>query len=385
MWQEIKSSSIAFRKHLHQHPELTWQEVKTTEFIRSKLDEFGIAWEPCTDTGTIGRLAQDKKGKHIALRGDIDALPINENTHLDWKSKHAGCMHACGHDGHTATLLATAQWLKLHEASLSGPVSLIFQPAEEGGHGALKMIEQGALSGVDEIYGWHNWPSIAYGHAVCPEGPVMSANSIFNIKVKGVGGHGSQPESCRDPVLAGSAIVMALQQIVSRRIPPQLAAVVSVTSFDAKSASNVILEEVNLAGGIRAERTEARDMISELITEIADETARAYGCEAGVTHTPCYGATVNHAHQSANFRQALAQEFGDHWQAENIAVPIMASEDFSYFINEIPGAFALIGADDNNNHHHPCHSSHYDFNDKLIERVVSLYARLVGAPVPEKL
>lgn len=381
-FNEIVTLAIEQRRNIHQNPELTWQEDDTTSLIRNTLDSLNIPWDACTKTGTIARLASNAGGKHIALRGDIDALPIDEKSGVAWQSQRLKCMHACGHDGHTAALLATARWLKLHESQLSGPVSLVFQPAEEGGHGAREMIAEGALKGIDEIYGWHNWPAIPYGQAVCPEGPVMSANGVFTIGVNGVGGHASQPEACSDPILAASAIVMAVQQIVARRVPPQHAAVVSITSFDAASANNVIRSSVELAGGIRASSTDQRDQLEQMLTEISVQTAKAYGCTATVSHQKAYGATVNHAAESDKFQTALASEFGSNWECKDIAVPIMASEDFSYFLNEIPGAFALIGANDEQAHSHPCHSSSYDFNDKLIAHVVKLYSRLVGAPLP---
>ncbi|VUD47601.1 putative hydrolase YxeP [Thalassocella blandensis] len=381
-WQEIQERAIAFRHRLHQTPELTWQEKNTTATIRQQLTALEIEWQACTETGTLGRLAKNKPGPHIALRGDIDALPIHEQSGVDWCSTTEGCMHACGHDGHTASLMATAMWLKQHEEQLPGPVTLVFQPAEEGGHGAKAMIAEGALKGIDAIYGWHNWPAVPLGQAICPDGPVMSANSLFTISVAGIGGHASQPEACRDPVLAGCAINLALQQVVSRFLPPQTAGVLSVTSFDAKSAQTVIPKQAVLSGGVRASSSEVRDFINEKLSEIACHTAKAYGCEASVEHTLCYGATTNHAAQAESFRLALQEEFGHAWRCDSVASPIMASEDFSYFLNEIPGAFALIGTHTDGKYHHPCHSPHYDFNDALIPHVVRLYSRLVGAPVP---
>ncbi len=381
-FKAIVTQSIEQRRHIHQTPELAWSEQDTTQLIRQTLDELNIPWDECTKTGTIGRLAPNASGLHIALRGDIDALPIDEKSGVNWQSQRTKCMHACGHDGHTAALLATARWLKLHESSLRGPVSLFFQPAEEGGHGAREMIKEGALKGIDEVYGWHNWPAIPYGQAVCPKGPVMSANGVFTIEVNGVGGHASQPEACADPILAASAIVLAVQQIVSRRVAPQSSAVVSITSFDAPSAKNVIRSKAVLAGGIRASITEQRDQLAVMLKDVAEKTAAAYGCTATVDNQIAYGATVNHEVQSQNFQDALAEEFGSQWECKDIPVPIMASEDFSYFLQEKPGAFALIGANDEPAHAHPCHSDAYDFNDKLIAHVVKLYSRLVGAPLP---
>lgn len=382
VWNNIVQEAENFRRQLHQHPELTWEEHGTAQRIRECLDTLNIPWESCAGTGTIARLAQNASGQHVGLRGDIDALPIHEQSGAAWSSTVSGSMHACGHDGHTAVLYGTAAWLKANEAVLPGPVSLIFQPAEEGGHGAKKMIEEGALNGIDCIYGWHNWPAIPFGQAVCPEGPVMSANGTFSIDVSGVGGHGSQPESCCDPVLAGSAIVLALQQVVSRRLAPQTSAVLSVTSFDALSASNVIPSKATLAGGIRASDSQSREKIAKLANQICEDTARSYGCSATFNYQACYGATVNHAQASVAFEGALAQTLGNDWRCQEIPVPIMASEDFSYFLEEKPGAFALIGANDSEAHAHSCHSAHYDFNDRLIPVVVSVYARLVGAPVP---
>jgi hippurate hydrolase len=243
------------------------------------------------------------------------------------------------------------------------------------------MIEEGALEGIDRIFGWHNWPAIPFGQALCPEGPVMSGNGSFEIIVHGRGGHASQPEACRDPVLAAAAITLALQQIVSRRLPPQAAAVVSVTALEAISVENVIPETARLAGGIRLGSPELRQPINEAITEIATRTAESYGVRAEVNLRPRYEATVNHGGPAAEYRQALAAEFGDRWQAQQ-PTPIMASEDFSYYLKAIPGAFALIGMSEAGGFQRPCHSPSYQFNDALLEPMVRIFARLVGAPLP---
>jgi len=380
VWKRMTVEAIDLRHALHRQPELAWQEEQTAATIRSRLDELGIGWRACAATGTVGTLAADRPGRHIALRGDIDALPIHEESGVDWTSTRPGFMHACGHDGHTATLMAAAAWLKRHEGELPGPVSLLFQPAEEGGHGAKRMIEDGALDGVDAIFGWHNWPAIPYGKAVCPDGAVMAGNGSFEIEVKGQGGHSSQPEACRDPVLAGSAIVVALQQLVSRRLSPQYATVLSVTSFEAPSAVTVIPDSATLKGSFRLGNSGTRQPLSELIAEVAESTARAHGVECDVRIYPRYDATVNHPAEAAEYRQALVAELGDAVIDRELPLPIMASEDFSYYLKEIPGAFALIGADDGNEHHHPCHSPMYDFNDRLIAPVAAVFARLAGAP-----
>ncbi|MDO3387436.1 N(2)-acetyl-L-2,4-diaminobutanoate deacetylase DoeB2 [Gilvimarinus sp. SDUM040013] len=382
-WPEIISQAKVLRRHFHSEPELGWQEHDTAQRIRDELDALGIQWRSCAETGTLATLASAATGSHIALRGDIDALPINERTGQPWSSNRDGCMHACGHDGHTAALLAAAMWLKKHEADLPGPVTLLFQPAEEGGHGAREMINDGALAGVDCIYGWHNWPAIEFGKLVCPDGIVMCGNGTFEITLHGVGGHASQPELCSDPVLAVAALVQALQQIVSRRLAPQQATVVSVTSIDAPSGPTVIPEVAKVGGSIRVSDRAARDQVNQLITDISKQVASAYGVRAEVEIIPRYDATINHAEPAQKVRDTWPL-MGDGLSLDDvIAVPIMASEDFSYYLKEIPGAFALIGADDGDNHHYACHNPQYDFNDRLIEPVVKLFSQLVGAPMPQ--
>lgn len=381
-WAVIQKASVDFRRNLHRRPELPWQEIETAATIRASLDRLGIPWRVCAGTGTVARIAPLAPGRHIGLRADIDALPIHEASSHAHVSTHDGCMHACGHDGHSAALMSTAAWLKAHEAALPGPVTLIFQPAEEGGHGAKKMIEDGALEGLDAIFGWHNWPAIPFGKAVCPDGAVMAGNGTFRILLKGSGGHASQPENTRDPVLAAAAVTMALQQIISRRITPQNAAVVSVTSIDAPSGETVIPDSARLAGSIRIANPSDHARIDAMITEIATAQAAAYGVEAAIELFPRYDATINDANAAETMRAAIAADLGNDWLHEELPVPIMASEDFSYYLKELPGAFALIGADDGNGHHEPCHSPRYDFNDRLLPIVTRIYARLAGAPLP---
>lgn len=383
IWQQAIDKAQQLRHQLHRHPELGWQEVNTAELIRKELTSLDIPWQACAELGTLGRLNPDGAGPHIALRADMDALPIVEQTDHDWASHHEGCMHACGHDGHTATLLATACWLKSVETQLDGPVTLLFQPAEEGGHGAKKMIEDGALAGIDFIYGWHNWPAIPFGKLVCPDNIIMSGNGTFDILVEGQGGHASQPELCRDPVLAASAITLALQQIASRRIAPQQPVVISVASIEAPSAATVIPATARIGGSIRVPDKTSREQVNSLITEIAEQTAAAYGVSCEVKHFPRYEATINHAVQAGRVRQLWRQDHGEDSLDDNLRLPVMASEDFSYYLQQIPGAFALIGADDGPSHQAVCHSPFYDFNDRLIPLVTQLYARLVGAPLAE--
>lgn len=384
-WREMTAEATELRRELHRAPELTWSEHETAATIRSRLDGLDIAWRTCAGTGTVATIATNARGRHIALRGDIDALPIVEASGVDWSSARKGCMHACGHDGHTATLLATARWLKANESALPGPVTLLFQPAEEGGHGAKAMMDDGALEGVDAIFGWHNWPAIPFGQAVCPDGAVMAGNGTFEIAVRGRGGHASQPELCRDPVVAAAAIVTALQHVVSRRISPQAPTVLSVTSIRADGgAPTVIPDSATIGGSFRLGDPDTRAAMSELIEEIAGNTAAAHGVETNVSIHPRYDATVNHASEASLYREALAAELGGEALEVGLKTPIMASEDFSYYLKAIPGAFALIGADDGQGHHHPCHSPKYDFNDRLIDVVGRVYARIAGIPVKQQ-
>lgn len=389
-WRELVDGAVALRHEIHRRPELAWTEHDTARRIRDQLDEAGIAWRACADTGTVATLAPNAPGRHVALRADIDAMPVHEATGADYTSEQDGLSHACGHDGHTATLMATAWWLAAHEDELPGPVTLLWQPAEEGGHGARAMIDDGALSGappgpgrpVDVIFGWHNWPAIPYGKAVCPDGAVMSANGTFHVEVVGVGGHASQPEATRDPVLAAAAITLELQQVVSRRSAPHQAVVLAVTSIDARSPSDTTTPDTAwLHGSIRVPDTAVRDRVFDLITEVAVATAAAHGVEAHVEPRPRYGATINHPGPAAEVRDGLRAELGEDWHSTATAVPILASEDFSYYLDEVPGAFMLVGADDGDGHAHPCHSGAYDFNDRLIDSVARVYARLAGLPL----
>jgi len=391
-WQELISSATALRHDLHRQPELAWAEHATAERVRAELDALGIAWRACAGTGTVAHLATGAPGRHIALRADLDAMPIDEDSGADWTSEVAGAMHACGHDGHTATLLAAAAWLAAHEDALPGPVTLLLQPAEEGGHGARGMIEDGALAGgepgpgrpVELVFGWHNWPAVAPGRVACPDGAVMSANGTFEVEVAGVGGHASQPEVTRDPVLAAAAITQALQQVVARRLPPSTAAVLAVTWIDAPGSDTVTPARARLGGSIRVPDTGLRDVVFGLIDEVAGATARAYGVEATTTVRPRYAATVNHPGPAAELRETLTDSLAGLVAADGpeppvLPLPVLASEDFSYYLAEVPGAFALVGAAGK----HSCHSPHYDFDDALIAPVARAYARLAGAPDPD--
>lgn len=377
-WAETVARATELRHELHRRPEIAWAERDTAATVRAELDAIGLGWRACADTGTVVRLAAQAPGRHVALRADLDAMPIQEATGLPYASEAEGVMHACGHDGHTAALLAAARWLHAHEAELPGPVTLLFQPAEEGGHGARGMIDDGALDGVDAVFGWHNWPGLPLGRALCPDGSVMSANGTFDVRVIGRGGHASQPEATRDPVLAAAAVVVALQQIVARRTSPQQAAVVAVTSLRADSAATVTPDEATLAGSVRAADDDARAQVFALIDEIARATAEAHGARAEVRTTVRYGATVNHPGPAAELRERLSTVLGAGWPDPAAPTPVLASEDFSYYLNRVPGAFALLGSGTTA----PLHSAEYDFDDALLEPAARMLVGMAGAPEP---
>ncbi len=376
-FDEIVARAVELRHDLHAHPELAFEEVRTTQEVRAELTRLGIEWAPCTATGTVGRLAPDASGPGIAFRADLDALPVEEQTELPYQSTVKGWMHACGHDGHTASLLAAAALLKQQERRLSGPVTLIFQPGEEGGHGARRMIEAGALEGVSRIYGFHNWPAIPFGRAVAVEGTVMAANGQFLAIVHGRGGHASQPEGCIDPILALSSFVTQVQQVVSRRVAPQRAAVVTVGRFHAGSANNIIPDRAECEGTIRASTTAQLEEVSQLCAAVFHGTCDAAGARPEWHWTRDYPATVNHPEAAKRAREAVVRVMGPEapWTE---GVPIMAAEDFSYFAERVPGCYLLLGTGRPGKPLESCHSPRFDFDDALIPVVMRLWHDLAG-------
>jgi len=376
-WEAHVEAAVAFRRALHRLPELTWKEFRTAESIRAVLSALEIPWRVCAETGTVG-LVGHGAGEHIALRADIDALPISEQSGVPWTSDVPGSMHACGHDGHTAALMLAGAWLKQQEQALPGRVTLLFQPAEEGGHGAKRMLEAGALEGVDAVYGWHNWPAIPFGSGACPDGPVMSANATFGLEICGKGGHASQPESCRDPLLAGAAVVMALQHIVSRRIAPQDAVVLSVTAFDCVSPPTVIRDRAHIAGSIRAPSRAMCETLGRQLAAVAKRTAAAYETTAQCAYHPRYGATINAPVPAQRCRDAMHACLGERATQPGLALPLMASEDFSYYLDAIPGAFMLLGASTASAHRAACHAADYTFNDDLLPIAARIFCKLAG-------
>lgn len=380
IWKKLIEGAVADRRRLHTMPELCWQEKKTHDYIAARLNQLGVSWRRCASTGLVAQIGKNATGEHLCFRCDMDGLEMEEKNSFSWVSSVPHRMHGCGHDGHMATLLGALAWLKKREEAVPGPITFIFQPAEEGGHGAREMIADGALDGVDRIYGWHNWPAIGLGKAVCGPGVIMAANASFQIKLQGKGGHASQPEICKDPVLAAAAVTLALQQVVTKGLAPQKAGVLSVTSVDARSSETIIPDSALVSGSVRMADSTDIVRVGEKIAHIAHSVAAGYGVEAEVRYVDRYHAVVNEAESSIKFAGALQKILGDEYQCGTTQIPIMASEDFSYYLEKVPGAYALIGAGDNGRFSIPCHNVCYDFNDMLIEPMIRVIIRLAGLP-----
>lgn len=378
MLADIVARGTALRRALHREPELAHTEHDTAAVVRAELDRLLIPWRACAGTGTLAWLAQGAQGRWLGLRADIDALAIDELGTPEWRSRRAGVMHACGHDGHTASLLAAAAWLKRHEDRLPGPLTLLFQPAEEGGHGARAMIADGALDGIEEVYGWHNWPPLASGRAACPDGPVMSANGCWRAVIHGRGGHASEPARCIDPIVLGAALAPRLRALV----PAGERSVAIATRFHAGSTDTAIPDQAELGGGVRAPTTQRRDAIADGIRRAFDGVCTAAGARCDFTWKPTYDATVNHPACAARARAALTGALGPEALTHDLTLPLLAAEDFSYYLARRPGAYFLLGSGRPGATCEPCHSPRFDFDDDLIPVAVRVWAAIAGAPPP---
>jgi amidohydrolase len=283
------------RHDLHRHPELGFEERRTQSVVRAWLEGLGYSPRVCAGTGLVADLDASRPGPTIALRADLDALPIDERTDLPWRSVHAGCSHKCGHDGHTAILLGVATVLKRHAALIPGNVRLVFQPAEEGvrGGGARVMVAEGALEGVSEIYGLHNWPAWPKGQVRVQPGPMLAQVHSFTIEVRGIGGHGSQPQLCRDPIVAASHLVVALQTVIARGLGYQGGAVVSVGAFNAGTTDNVIPQTARLRGTIRTFEDAVTKRVLERFGEITRGIAATFGVTIDVDVVEGYPVVMN--------------------------------------------------------------------------------------------
>jgi amidohydrolase len=372
---EFHSEVTALRRDLHRHPELLYDVHRTAGRVAEELRRYGVD-EVVTGigrTGVVGVIRGERGGGTIGLRADMDALPIKEATGLPYASHSEGLMHACGHDGHTAMLLAAARYLA-ENRRFRGTVILIFQPAEEGGGGGKAMIDDGLMErfAIEEVYGMHNMPGLPLGSFAIRPGAILASTDDFEVTVKGRGGHAAWPAEAIDPILAASSIVTALQSVIARSVSPLDPAVVSVTQFRAGTASNVIPDSAWIGGTARSLSAKVRDLLEERIVAIATGVAASHGAVAEVDYRRKYPVTYNHAEQT-QFAAKIASEIVGESRLDPATAPLLGAEDFSFMLEERPGAFILIGNGDSAGLHSPL----FDFNDENIPVGASYWVRLV--------
>ncbi len=380
------ASIAAVRRDLHAHPELCFKEVRTADVVADKLTEWGIpVHRGMGTTGVVGIVhGRDggKSGRAIGLRADMDALPMQEHNTFAHASQHAGKMHACGHDGHTAMLLGAAQHFARHR-NFDGTVYLIFQPAEEGGGGAREMIKDGLFEQfpVESVFGMHNWPGMAVGTFAASAGPVMASSNEFHITIRGKGSHAALPHNGIDPVPVACQMVMAFQTIISRNKKPVDAGVISVTMIHTGEATNVVPDSCEIQGTVRTFTYEVLDMIERRMQEIAEHTSAAFGATVEFQFKRNYPPTINHAAETAFAREVMADIVGADRVVEQ--EPTMGAEDFAYMLQARPGCYAFIANGDGAHREMghgggPCmlHNPSYDFNDDLIPLGATYWVQL---------
>jgi amidohydrolase len=376
---DLQSDIQAWRRDLHEHPELLYDVHRTAAFVADRLREFGCdqVTTGIGRTGVVGVIKGKKAAgngdlKVIGLRADMDALPIQETTGLPYASKTDGKMHACGHDGHTAMLLGAARYLA-ETRNFAGDAVVIFQPAEEGGAGAEAMIKDGLMDrfGIEQVYGMHNGPGIPIGSFAIRPGPIMASTDSVDIKIEGHGGHAARPHKCIDSTLVGAQLIMALQSIVSRSVDPLESAVVSMCEFHAGNARNVIPQTALLRGTVRTLTPEVRNLVEKRVHEVCEGVARMTGAKIDLLYDRGYPVTVNHASQTDHAIR-IAQEVSGEANVHETP-PLMGGEDFSYMLEARPGAFIFCGNGDSAGLHHPA----YNFNDEAIVFGTSFWIKLV--------
>ncbi|MEL7125246.1 MAG: M20 aminoacylase family protein [Pseudomonadota bacterium] len=376
---EFGPDMTAWRQHLHSIPELSFDCPKTAAFIKERLAEIGVdaVHDGIAQTGIVAIIEGQGDGPTIGLRADFDALPITEETGVPYASTHAGKMHACGHDGHTAMLLGAGKYLA-ETRNFAGRVALIFQPAEEDGGGGEVMVQEGIMDrfGIGEVYAIHNAPGKAFGSFHTKGGPIMAAADVFHIRVTGKGGHAARPHDCVDPVVAACSMVSALQSIASRNHNTRDSLIVSTTQIHAGTTDNVIPETVYINGTIRTFDKAVQAMAVQRMEEIVAGQAASFGCTATVEIDYGYPPTVNHDDQAGFAARVAAQVVGEDAVVE--ADPVMGAEDFSYMLEARPGAYLMLGQGDGAGVHHP----KYNFNDEVAPIGASFFARLVETAQP---
>ena len=369
---------VQLRRALHAQPELAFEEHATSELVAAKLAGWGYrVRRGLGQTGVVGTLQRGRSRRAIGLRADMDALPIQETGSQGWASRVPGRMHACGHDGHTASLLAAARAIA-QDARFDGTVHLIFQPAEEGAGGALRMMADGLFEQhpCDAIFALHNMPGIAAGHFVFRSGPAMASSDDVSITLHGVGGHGAMPHTASDTVVAAAAIVMALQTVVSRNVDPLQTAVVTVGALHAGQANNVIPAQARLELSVRALEPGVRQLLRQRIEALATQQAASFGVRAEVDWRDGYAVLVNDAQQTALAARVATELFGPGRVTRNGAA-LTASEDFAFMLEKVPGCYFLVG-NGGPGSAGACmvHNPGYDFNDALIEPAAAFWTQL---------
>ncbi|QHE87704.1 M20 aminoacylase family protein [Hydrogenophaga sp. BPS33] len=372
------------RRDIHAHPELAFEETRTSDLVADLLTQWGIPiHRGFGRTGVVGILQQGSSKRAIGLRADMDALPMQESNQFAHASRHAGKMHACGHDGHTTMLLGAAQYLA-QQRDFDGTVYLIFQPAEEHGGGAREMMRDGLFERfpMDAVFGMHNMPGIPVGSIAASPGPVLASNNEFRITVRGKGGHAAFPHLSVDPIAVASQILPALQTIVTRSKKPLETAVVSITMVHAGEVPNVIPDTCTIQGSVRAYTAETLDLIERRMGEIVAHACAMFGAEHDFVFQRNYPSTINHEAETAFVREVL----GEMLPPSQVVVqtPIMAAEDFAFMLEQVPGCYAFIGNGDGDHRDlghgaGPCvvHNTSYDFNDDLLPLGASFFVRLV--------
>jgi len=380
-YADLQQEITSWRRDFHRQPELLFEVHKTAARVAQLLREFGCdeVVEGIGRTGVVGviRGRQTDSGAVVGLRADMDALPITETTGLDYASETPGLMHACGHDGHTSMLLGAAKYLT-QTRHFNGTAIVIFQPAEEGGAGGLEMCRDGMMDrfGIQEVYGMHNMPGMEIGHFAIRPGALLASSDEFEIVVTGKGGHAAQPHEAIDTTLVAAQILISLQSIVSRNVDPLKRVVLTVGTFNTdSSASNVIAHVVRMQGTVRTLDPEYRAFAEQRIREVATGTASALGARAEILWTPGYPVTINtpeHTQYAAEVARAVSPDVND------AVDPIMPAEDFSYMLEERPGAYIFLGNGDSAACHHPA----YNFNDDAIPFGASWYSGMIETRMP---
>ena len=374
--KNIKDEIYTIRRHFHRYPELSFKEFNTAETISQHLNNLGISHKKGVGkTGIVGEI-NFGPGPTIALRADMDALPIQEENNLDYKSLNDGVMHACGHDGHMAILLGAANALSKNSKLKKGTVRFIFQPAEEGLGGAKYMIEDGCLDKVDEIYGLHLWNYQLYGEVGIKDGPVMASADLFDIEVSGKGGHGATPQGTVDAIVVASNLVTMLQTIVSRNTNPLESTVLSIGKIKGGHNFNIISDKVHMSGTARAYTEENRTMIKQRMKEVIEGVSKSFGADIKLNYKDGYPPTVNHRSQVEKVLEAASSVVAS--GAKNPYLS-MGGEDFSYYLQNKPGCFFFVGSAPNENEilSTPHHCSHFNIDERALLIGASVYLNLI--------